>query len=329
MSGALEILSCGPLVTVQDDGRPGWLAQGLARGGAADRRARAEAAALLGGDPGAGIESPGSPLRLRLHAEATLAFTGAEMRVEAEGRAVPWHASLSFPAGTVLDLRPTAKGSYAYIHVAGGLRTAPVLGARAAHLIAGLGRALAAGDTLPFEPSRHAARRLSRRPDGFDGGTLRVVPTPQTRLFPDEELARFAETVFTRDPRGNRQGVRLASEGAGFQTEGQLSLLSDFVLPGDLQMTGDGTPYILGPECQTTGGYPRIASVIPADLPRAMQAPPGARVRFEFVTVEEARAAPPDRPQTEPLTRAPGDDPDLLTRQLIGGVISARVEEPQ
>ncbi|PWJ18344.1 biotin-dependent carboxyltransferase family protein [Jannaschia seohaensis] len=326
MSAGIEILSCGPLVTVQDDGRPGWLSRGLARGGAADARARAEARALLGGDPGAGIESPGSPLRLRLQIEATLAFTGAEMRVEAEGRAVPWHGAVSFPAGTVLTLRPTARGSYAYIHVAGGIQTEPVLGARAAHLIANLGRPLAAGDVLPVAASRHAARRLKETPDRFEGGVLRVVDTPQTRLFPQEERARFAETAFTRDPRGNRQGVRLTCDGPGFQTEGGLSLLSDFVLPGDLQMTGDGTPYILGPECQTTGGYPRIASVIPADLPRALQAPPGAELRFRFIPVEEARTLADPLPKTEPLVRAPGDDPDLLIRQLIGGVVSARGE---
>ena len=77
--------------------------------------------------------------------------------------------------------------------------------------------------------------------------------------------------------------------GPGFATEAQLNLLSDFILPGDVQMTGDGVPYILGPECQTTGGYPRIGTVISADMPRAMQAVPGAKLRFRFVTLAEAR----------------------------------------
>jgi allophanate hydrolase len=165
---------------------------------------------------------------------------------------------------------------------------------------------------------------LSQAPDRFDGGTLRLVETPQTRLFPPETLARFAATSFRRDHSGNRHGVRLACDGPGFATEGQLSLLSDFVLAGDVQMAGDGTPYILGPECQTTGGYPRIGSVIPADLPRAMQAPPGAVLRFRFVPLAEARVIRSPAPRTEPLTRAPGEDPELMARQLIGGVVSAR-----
>ena len=323
----IEVAACGPLVTVQDDGRPGHLSQGLARGGAADPRARAEAAALLGGDAGAGIETPGAPVTLTLRVAAHVALTGAPMRATADGRVLAWHAAHALAAGTVLALRPAGAGGYAYVHVAGGLGTAEVMGARAAHLAAGIGAPLAAGDVLPCAASEGPARRLAAPPDRFGGGTLRLLPTPQTRLFPPEVRGRFEATAFLRDPRGNRQGVRLAAEGPGFATAGQLTLLSDFVLPGDVQMTGDGVPYVLGPECQTTGGYPRIGTVIAADLPRAMQAAPGDPLRFRFVTAEEARAAVPGPPAVEPLVRAPGDVPDLGAMQLVGGVVSAHAEE--
>ncbi|WP_371154401.1 biotin-dependent carboxyltransferase family protein [Jannaschia sp. 2305UL9-9] len=324
----IEILSCGPLITVQDHGRPGWLSQGLAQGGAADRLALAEAVALLGPGAGAGLEIPGAPLRLKLHVPTTIALTGAPMRAEADGRPLVWHAAHPLPAQTVLDLRPTGQGSYSYLHVDGGLSTEEVLGSRAAHRIAGIGDALQQGDTLPCKAGGGgAARRLDTAPTRFDGGELRLVPTPQTRLFSDEERARFCDTAFVRDPRGNRQGVRLASDGAGFATQGQLTLLSDFILPGDVQMTGDGVPYILGPECQTTGGYPRIGSVIAVDLPRALQAPPGATFRFRFVTVEEARGLMPARPVAVPLVRDPADVPNLLSMQLISGVVSAQSPE--
>jgi allophanate hydrolase len=247
------------------------------------------------------------------------------MRAEADARALAWHASTPLAEGTMLDLRPLRAG-YSYLHVAGGIATEPVLDSRSAHLSVGIGAALEAGDRLPCAPADRPARRLSRPPDRFEGGLLRLVETPQTRLFPDAVRARFERTRFARDPRGDRRGVRLACEGVGFEAEGQLALLSDFVLPGDVQMTGDGTPYILGPECQTTGGYPRIGSVIPADLPRALQAPPGAPLTFRFVPIAEARAARCAPPATEPLVRAPADDPELMTRQLIGGVVSARGE---
>ena len=325
MTATVEVLSAGPLVTVQDRGRPGHLNLGLARGGAADRRALDEAAALLGAE-GAVFEVQGNPLRLRATAPTSVALTGAPMRATGGGRPWRWHAAQVLEAGEVLDLRPGGAG-YSCVQVGAGLGTEVVMGSRAAHVIAGIGRLVAAGDALPFTPHVAPERALRDLPDRFAGGTLRCVPGPQTRLFAPEEVARFQATRFLRDPRGNRQGVRLAFDGAGFAAGGQLGLLSDFILPGDIQMTGDGVPYILGPECQTTGGYPRIATVIAADLPRAMQAAPGAALRFRMVTVEEARAARPGPVALAPLVRDPREVPDLLAKQLVGGVISARDPE--
>ncbi|MEM7490461.1 MAG: urea amidolyase [Pseudomonadota bacterium] len=316
----IEVVACGPLVTVQDGGRPGFLSQGLARGGAADRRALDEAAALLDG-PGAGFETPGSPLTLRFETATMLALTGAEMRADLSGRALAWHAAHEVAAGDVLTLRPMGVGVYSYVMPLGGLGGPEVMGSRAAHLIAGIGRAVAAGDRFETGGGTGRGRVLSPRPERWGGGVLRLVPTPQTRLFPEHELTRFEAATFTRSPKGNRQGVRL--DGPSFATEEQLNLLSDFILPGDVQMTGDGVPYILGPECQTTGGYPRIGHVIDADLPRALQAPPGAEVRFRFVDVEAARAARPGPPATAPLVRD-ARAVDLRGVQLIGGVVSAR-----
>ncbi len=321
----MEVLSSGPLVTVQDDGRPGHLAQGLARGGAADALARLEARALLD-EIGAGIEIPGASLRLRLHVPALIALTGAPMRADADGRRLLWNAAHALAEGDVLDLKPSGEGAYSYLHVEGGFDTDTVMGSRAAHLIAGIGMPLAAGDTLPCAASRGSDRKIVPIPR-LGGGMLRLVPTPQTRLFPERERDRFEATTFTRDPRGNRQGVRLAFESEGFATEGQLNLLSDFILPGDVQMTGDGVPYILGPECQTTGGYPRIGTVIGADLPRALQARPGDALTFRFVTVDEARAATHRRPVPTPLVRSPAEVADLGAMQLVSGVVSARMED--
>lgn len=317
----IEVLSCGPMVMIQDRGRPGYLSQGLAQGGAADGRALDEAAALLG-DAGAGIETPGAPLRLRAHGDVTVALTGAPMRADIAGRAIQWNTAQTLDDGAVLDLRPGGQGIYSYVHVVGGFQTEVTLGSRAAHLIANIGAPLAAGDQLPCKPHTLRAQKIVPT-DRLGGGEIRLLPTPQTRLFPAAELDRFIATAFTRDNRGNRQGVRLSMDGPGFATTDQLNLLSDFILPGDIQMTGDGVPYILGPECQTTGGYPRIGTVISADLPRALQAGPGAPLRFRFVTLDEARAAVFGRPEVSALIRDPSEVSDLLSLQLIGGVMSA------
>jgi len=146
---------------------------------------------------------------------------------------------------------------------------------------------------------------------------------------------RVEETVFRRDPKGNRQGVRLAFEGAPFTEASGLGLVSEVVQPGDVQLTGDGAPYVLLAECQTTGGYPRIGTVLPCDLPRVVQAAPGVMLRFRFVTVGEALAAClPEaqvlrdlRRRLRPLVRAVEDIPDLLGYQLVSG-ITAGEEEP-
>jgi biotin-dependent carboxylase-like uncharacterized protein len=321
----IEVLACGPMITVQDRGRPGHLSQGLARGGAADRRALDEAQALLG-DAGAGIETPGSPLRLRADSDVTSALTGAAMKATVDGRALGWNTAQTLAPGDVLDLRPTGQGVYSYVHVSGGFQTETIMGSRAAHLIANIGRPLQVGDRLACSSTTTRARRIAAS-ERMGGGQIRLVATPQTRLFSEAMLDRFLATRFTRDIRGNRQGVRLSMDGDGFATEGQLGLLSDFILPGDVQMTGDGVPYILGPECQTTGGYPRIGTVIEADMPRAMQTVPGAALTFRFVSPADARAARPGKPVVSDLVRDPADVPDLLAKQLISGVISANGDE--
>ena len=326
----LVVESAGPGVTVQDMGRPGFLAQGLSRGGAADRLALAEGAALLGQDSGlAAIEIAGSFLTLEVTAPARVALTGAPMRALCAGTALAWQASHALPAGARLQLSGS-RGGYSYVHLGGGVAAEAVLGAASAHLGAGLGRMLEAGDRLPLGPDGGGATGRTLGPlDRFDGGVLRVVDTPQTGLFPASERERFTRTPFVKDARGNRMGQRLSpSEGEGFGLPSGLTILSEAIVPGDIQITGDGAPFVLLAECQTTGGYPRIGTVLPCDLPRLVQAPPGAVLRFRFVSLEEATAL--ERQEAtrraglaktvRPLIRDPRDMADLLAHQLIDGV---------
>ena len=324
----------GPGATVQDMGRPGYIAQGLSRGGTADRRALIEAAALLSRAPGAALELPPVTAELSVDGPARVALTGTPMRASLDGEPLSWHAVHAIGKGQSLKLSPL-KGGYAYVSFGGPIDTPLRLGARAAHLAAGLGAPLSSGDTLPLsdDPGGPVDRFLDVV-DRFSGGTVRILPSAHTALFSQEDRDRFCATSFTRAQRGNRQGIRLDHDGAPFATEGQLSLLSEIARPGDIQMTGDGTPYLLGPECQTTGGYPRIGAVVPMDLPRAIQTPPGAHLRFRFVTREGAlsdhasETALRDRlgREVRRLTRDPRDIRDLARYQLISGVTAGRPE---
>lgn len=330
MTAALIVHKAGPALSVQDHGRPGLLAQGLSRGGAADRLALAEGAALLGQGAGlAAIEMAGMGGIFEVTEDRRIALTGAPMRASLDGAALVWGASHLLRAGQRLEIGPVLAGVYGYLHLGGGLAIAPVLGSRSAHLAAGIGRLLAAGDRLDLGPDPGGETGLALPPDDrFAGGVLRAVDGPQTAMFSPDEIARFQSARFARDARGNRMGVRLVPDGAGFHSRAGLSILSDIVVPGDIQITGDGVPMVLLSECQTTGGYPRIGTVLPCDLPRAAQAAAGAMLRIRFVTREAALAA--ERAAAEGLRALPGrlarlvrdpwDMRDLLTYQLISGV---------
>jgi 5-oxoprolinase (ATP-hydrolysing) subunit C len=333
MSRAVIIHRAGPQVTVQDKGRPGLLGQGLSQGGAADPVALHEGAALLRQPAShAALEMAGMGGSFEATADTRIALTGAPMQASIDGQAVAWNASHSLRAGERLEIGAAMRGIYGYLHFGGGVATEEVLGARAAHLAAGIGRALRPGDRLPLGDDTRAevGMTLDAEPR-LNGGLVRITRSMQTHLFATEMLERFQSTAFQRDARGNRMGARLEFEGAPFAATGQLSILSEVIVPGDIQMTGDGTPFVLLGECQTTGGYPRIGTVILADLPRVVQAGPGVSLQFQVIDLADAVEVQRRFVTTlgklpgaiRPLLRDPVQMQDLLSYQLISGAISA------
>lgn len=330
MTRALEVLEAGPGVTVQDPGFDGYIGQGLSRGGAADPLALAEGAALLEqATDCAALEMAGAGGLFRATKPLRIALTGAPMQATIDGAALAWNASHMLDAGAELRIGAARQGTYGYLHLGGGIATEKRLSSRSTHLTAGLGRLIRAGDTLPAGPDKGRGVGLGLpMPDRFAGGDIRIVRSFQSDRFDPADVARLGETAFRRDPRANRMGVRLDHDGPGFFAQGGLTVLSEIVVPGDIQVTGEGAPYILGAESQTTGGYPRIATVIPCDLSRAMQAAAGAPIRLRLVDRATALAAERSaaaylkglRGAVHPLLRDPRDMPDLLSYQLISGV---------
>ncbi len=336
MTARLNILRAGPSLTLQDMGRSGHLALGLSRGGAADRLALAEGAALLG--------QPAHTLVLEMAAmggefEATedirIALTGAPMRAKIDGDNLTWNATHLLPRGARLSIGAVTRGCYGYLHVGGGFAAETFLGASSAHLAAGIGRVLQAGDTLEIGPDKGRETGLLLEPeDRFEGGTVRFTASFQTDLFAIAELERVQTEILHRAARANRMGVALQPQGGGYHIEGGRNVISEIVLPGDIQITGDGTPFVLMVECQTTGGYPRIGTVLPCDLPRVAQAPAGAELRFRFVDLDDAvaleRAEAKRRAELgkarRPLIRDPHRMRDLLSYTLISGVVAGNEE---
>ncbi|MEP2628261.1 MAG: biotin-dependent carboxyltransferase family protein [Rhizobiaceae bacterium] len=333
MTGHLHIRSAGPALSLQDLGRTGYLARGLTRGGAADLLALHEGAALLGQRADcAALEMMGFGGTFEASVDTVIALTGARMAATLDGKPLVWNASHSLPAGAQLIIGGVQAGTYGYLHVAGGFDAPVEMGARSAHLTAGIGGFVTQGDALPLTgPMAAGAGRCLTPQDRLTGGPIRITTSFQSQLFSQDTQDRFTQTAFRRDARANRQGVRLATDADGFHAEGGLSIVSEVITTGDIQIAGDGAPYVLMCESQTTGGYPRIGTVIPADLPKVAQAASGAPLTFTRITLDQAiddeRRARADikalPTQVMPLIRDPHDIADLLSYQLISGAISA------
>lgn len=301
--GGIDVLEPGLLTTVQDLGRPGHMRHGVSPGGALDRGALILGNLLCGNAPGAaGIEITLTGPRLRFTAPIVVALTGADLGARLDGTPVPLWQPISVQTGSELafDQGHKGRGSRAYLCVAGGIVVPPVLGSRATDLAARLGglegRALRAGDRLTWgRPSGPTSALLSRRlagppPDYGNGAPIRVVLGPQRDRFTKKGIAAFLAGPYTVSAKGDRMGVRL-TDGPRIAHRHGADLISEGIVPGSIQVPGDGQPIALLAACQTMGGYPKIATVIGADLDRLAQARPGDQIRFVAVDPAAARAA--------------------------------------
>ena len=327
MTGFLVIEHAAVGMSIQDIGRCGGMGLGISKGGAADKKAFLEGAAILGNSiHAAAIELAVMGGAFRFEGSTRIALTGALMSATLDGAAIESGSSHFVASGSTLRVAAAVEGVYGYLHVAGGLETKVELGGRGRHMIAGLGGDILDGDRIPVGKDPEPNATPLRLPPGpAQDGRIRVMPGPQTDLFPDNVRQAFEDSVFTRSTRGNRQGVRLDHDGAPFATSGQLHLVSDFITEGDIQMTGDGTPFVLLADCQTIGGYPRIGTVVPTDLPRIAQAQPGSTLRFSFVSPEDAEALwvsdedfyKSRLKSLQPRARDPREMSDLLSYEMI------------
>lgn len=287
----IEIVRAGPLATVQDLGRPGWRDRGLSLCGALDEFALQAGNLLVGNAPGAaGLEFTLGGATLRFHADSCIAVTGTDTDAQLDGRAVrPWWR-LRVRAGQMLKLAAPRERMRSYVAVAGGIDVPVALGSRSTDLKAhfgGLdGRALRDGDRLPLNAGAALpSRAVGLRPPVWTP-SVRALPGPEHDDFPADA---FWSTGWTVTPQSNRMGYRLA--GPPLARERGAELASHGVLPGVVQVPPSGQPIVLLADAQTTGGYPKVAVVIRADLWKLGQLRLGATLRFVRSTPDEAVAA--------------------------------------
>lgn len=292
MSARLVIRRAGPLTTIQDRGRFGMLRHGISASGPMDSGAFAAAAQILGEAGPAGIEFTSAGLELDMVAgECRIGLAGGLFVATLNGRQLGWPAAAELREGDLLAVGPGRAGNFGYLRFDKTIAVPAVLGSRATNLRAGIGglegRALKAGDGIDLVPTGETDPGMSRTASG--DGPVRIIWGLHAEVFAPDLRARFLSEEFRVTARMDRMGVWLGDPGGVFKGAGGLSLVSDAVVPGDIQIVGEGTPVVLMRDHQPTGGYPRIATIIGPDLDRFAQMRPGTHVRFESVSLAHAQ----------------------------------------
>lgn len=301
---SMKVKNPGALTTVQDLGRFGYMNKGFSVSGAVDTFSMRLANALVGNALGeAVLEATMMGPEILFETPGVIAVTGGNMSPKLNRTSCPMNRAVTVHAGDTLALGFAGTGCRTYIAVAGGMEIEPVLGSKSTNLKCGLGgfqgRALQAGDCIPFSQKAETLAHMEKRyyepgrepfraPDSKDGiPVLRAVKGPQEEYFTEKGLSTLTETVYTVTNDSNRMACKLSGEPIGFVSSGDI--ISDGIVTGSIQVSSNGMPIVMLADHQTTGGYAKIGTVISVDIPVIGQRKPGEKVRFAFVTVEEAQ----------------------------------------
>jgi biotin-dependent carboxylase-like uncharacterized protein len=300
MNAALEVLSAGPAVSLQDGGRFGWMRFGVTPAGPMDPLAFATANRALGAPlDAAAIEISLGGLELTaVGASVPIALAGGTFDLSLDGVALPPAVRLALEPGARLRVRAGAAGSWCYLAVGGRIAVPPELGSVATHARSGLGgmgagRTLAAGDRIPLTevapPTQGSAAALIAPWLERPGAVIRALQGPQADYFADDQMLAFCAGPWRVSPRSDRMGYIL--DGPRLRHARGFNIISDGITMGAIQVPGDGQPIVLMADRQVTGGYTKIATVIGADLGRLAQLRPDASFRFALVPYKDAVAA--------------------------------------
>jgi 5-oxoprolinase (ATP-hydrolysing) subunit C len=335
--GGLRILSAGPGITLQDGGRQNFLRFGVTTAGPMDPLAFAVANAAVGARENAtALEVSLGGIELMAEgAPVTVAVAGGDFRLLLGDHDWPAPARVQLDPKVHLAIRPGRNGVWCYVAVAGSIAIEPTLGSTATHTRSALGgikgRGIAAGDFLPIIHPRVLDPALTAvlapwldRP----GHIIRIVLGPQDDYFAAHQIAAFLNGPWTISARSDRMAYRL--EGSRLTHAKGFNIVSDGVAMGAIQVPGEGTPLVLMADRQPTGGYPKIATVIGADLGKLAQLRPGTQLRFQAVSVPDAVEA--RRAQARlltdpigigPLVRTEFPSEFLLGLNLVDGVVGS------
>lgn len=339
MSG-LNVLNAGFAPTVQDLGRPHVQNLGVPPSGALDPVALRIANALVGNlADAAALELRVMGPTLEVLAEAVrIALVGTEATIDLLGdrpATIPGHESVRLIRGQRVRIGGLSDTGVAYLAVEGGIDVPAIYGSRSTYTrahIGGLeGRPIADGDVLPVAVDNASEREEQRCDDRFgleETSPFRVVLGPQDDYIAEASIETFFAETYTASREADRMGIRL--DGPVLEHARGHDIVSDGIATGAIQVPGNGRPIVLLADHQTTGGYPKLGTVISADVPRLGRLRPGDALRFEQVTVAQAEAARRDLEQRviraierfEPAG-AWLDETALYRENLVSGVVGS------
>ncbi len=292
---SVRVVFPGFLTTVQDFGRVGYQRFGVPTAGVFDRYS-AGVANWLAGNPASAAVLEMTFLGPTLIADCPLqaAIAGGRVTASLDGQPLAEYQSFSWQPGQTLVIGSLQAGARAYLAVSHGWQVPPVMGSSSTYLRAAIGghqgRQLQAGDRLTVQPLtvEPPYHRLPRAfwPTLGRSARLRYLPGPQDDHFSVAELAAFQQHSYQLAPQSDRMGVRL--QGPAIRPE-QPDIVSDAIALGSIQIPQDGQPIVMGPDHQTTGGYPKIGTVLSSDMDLLAQLRPGDSISWQPVSVDEAR----------------------------------------
>jgi biotin-dependent carboxylase-like uncharacterized protein len=292
----MTFLQAGPLTSVQDAGRFGYMEYGIGQSGVMDYISYKQANRLVGNPENeAVIEMTLMGAEIQIDEDALVAYTGADMQARIDDKEMERGRAYWVEKGQIIKFGMAKTGVRAYLAVAGEMQVPMVMNSKSTDMkcmIGGFkGRKIQNNDQLPIKARKDSAKKIKQlmkqkiMPKDYNGvQVIRVILGPQEDIFTSNGIQTFFSSEYTVSLESDRMGVRM--EGSYIEGKGKNDIISDGIVFGSVQITSAGQPIVMMADHQTTGGYAKIATVIKEDLPKLAQARPGSHVRFEKVEIE-------------------------------------------
>ena len=324
-----SISFAGPLVTFQDIGRPGNMRYGVSASGPMDIVSFEAANAVLGNDTKqTAIEISLGGLILQCHeGSITLAITGGDFLIEYQGQKISSWTVLTLQKGERLSVRAGKSGSWAYLAFSGKLNVKDWLNSSSTHSTSGFGGGvLKTGQKFTLTDASNQENRIGPilKPNFYTNDLIHAVLGPQDQYFMNTAIKIFSNSIFKVSDNYDRMGMQLT--GPKLELKSALSIPSEPVVKGSIQVSGDGIPTILLADHQTTGGYPKIATVISSDINRLVQFRSNQSVEFKLISSNEAlqktrKLLDKKEKYLQKISISKGTlEQRLMSENLIGGV---------